>query len=231
MKTLLIAICLVSMSCINQSNNNSIPATIVAGIDISTYQDKINWEALKEEELSFLFIKATSGNKHVDEQFLLHWDNARANDYKIGAYHFYYSTHSPEKQARHFIHEVLPHSLQKDLPPVLDIEKGGIQHDITSEQIKNDLKTWLELVEEAFHKTPIIYTSVSCAKKYLNDQYFSKYPLWIAEYDVLTPKIPYAWEKRGWLFWQKSSHVELKGISGRVDYSLFNGTKKELEQL
>ena len=75
------------------------PEGNVRGIDVSHYQEEIDWEHLRNarlqgEPLSFIFVKATEGTDIIDENFNQNLYNARTNNIVRGAYHFF-STKTP----------------------------------------------------------------------------------------------------------------------------------------
>ncbi|MCG7859957.1 glycoside hydrolase family 25 protein, partial [Flavihumibacter sediminis] len=98
----------------------------IHGIDVSKYQQRINWEAVKamraeDVKIGFVFIKATEGLGNMDQQFRRNWKYAREAGLPRGAYHFFIAPKSGAEQAENFIRRV---ELEKgDLPPVLDVEQ------------------------------------------------------------------------------------------------------------
>ncbi|WP_420552624.1 glycoside hydrolase family 25 protein [Tenacibaculum aiptasiae] len=203
----------------------------IRGIDISDFQSNINWEAVKESQVKFVFIKATGGKNYIDPKFFNHWKDAKQQKLKRGAYHFYYTADNPEVQAEFFSQTVLKLSDNKDLPPTLDLETRGVNSTISVEEYQEGVKTWLKIVEERFGRKPIIYASTNFANQYLNNPFFSSYHLWVANYDTEAPEVPSAWQKASWTFWQDSDDAKVIGIPGTVDHDYFNGTMKELNQL
>ncbi len=198
----------------------------VRGIDISHYQERVNWEKLRNASMgdapvSFVFIKATEGEKLFDESFNRNFANARRNDLIRGAYHFFVPGINPRKQADFFISIV---QLEPgDLPPVLDIEKKG---NLTPEQLRRDAKVWLDIVEKEYGVKPILYTGYKFKVDYLNTPEFDAYPYWIAHYYV--DKLSYKGE---WTFWQHTDCGKVAGINGFVDCNIFNGTLEDLQKL
>lgn len=198
----------------------------VHGIDISHYQETIDWERLRNASLGsapirFVFIKATEGVSLVDENFNENFYEARQNDFVRGAYHFFSPDVDARKQARFFLKQV--HLEPGDLPPVLDVETVGR---LTDTQLKKAVKTWLDIVEEKYGVKPILYTGYKFKLSYLNDPVFDEYPYWIAHYYV--DKLSY---KGAWRFWQHTDCGKVAGIKGHVDCNIFNGTMKELMEL
>ena len=198
----------------------------VRGIDISHYQEQVNWGQLRnasigDASVSFVFIKATEGETLIDDNFRSNFANAKQNDIIRGAYHFFVPGIDPRSQADFFLKIV---QLEPgDLPPVLDVEKKG---NLTSEQLRRDVKAWLDIAEEAYGVKPILYTNYDFKLKYLNTPEFDAYPYWIAHYYVNELKY-----KGKWAFWQHTDCGKVSGIDGKVDCNIFNGTFKQLEEL
>ena len=198
----------------------------VRGIDISHYQERVNWEKLRNASMggapvSFVFIKATEGEKLFDDNFNRNFANAKRNDLIRGAYHFFVPGINPRKQADFFIS--IAQLEPGDLPPVLDIEKKG---NLTPEQLRRDVKIWLDIVEKEYGVKPILYTGYKFKVDYLNTPEFDAYPYWIAHYYV--EKLAY---KGRWTFWQHTDCGKVAGIKGFVDCNIFNGTFQDLQEL
>lgn len=98
----------------------------IHGIDISHHQGDIDWEKvskaqINEEPISFIFIKATEGQDHLDSNFNDNFYEAREYGFLRGAYHYFKPNVNATLQARYFLKQV--HLEEGDLPPVLDIEE------------------------------------------------------------------------------------------------------------
>lgn len=198
----------------------------IRGIDISHYQGNICWEELRNasmnaDPVTFVFIKATEGVSVIDNNFNENFYRARQNDLVRGAYHFFSTDVSAERQAKHFLHQV--HLEPGDLPPVLDVEDKG---KLSKQELQQRVKKWLDIVGEAYGVKPIIYTGYKFKLSYLSSPIFDDYPYWIAHYYV--DKLQY----RGkWAFWQHTDRGLLQGIKGHVDCNIFNGSREELMEL
>ena len=196
----------------------------ILGIDVSKYQRKINWEKVRENDVSFAFIKATEGQKLKDSHFERNWEKTREVGIIRGAYHFYLPSVKPDVQARNFTETV---RLQAgDLPPVLDVEVRGKQ---PLNHFRGDLKEWLVLVERAYGVKPIIYTGYSFYKDYL-EGYFDEYTLWIAHYNVKELALQRS-DRTLLSFWQHTDRGVIEGITGPVDCNIFYGSKQEIRKL
>ncbi|WP_143308613.1 glycoside hydrolase family 25 protein [Chitinophaga vietnamensis] len=198
----------------------------IHGIDVSKFQKDINWHAVKQMQvenirISFAFIKATEGITRQDAAFRQNWDRAGKAGLVRGAYHFFYSTRDPLKQAINFQNVV---ELQSgDLPPVLDIETSNNQPPAV---IRSTARIWLEEMEKIYKVKPIIYTNIHFYETYLGSE-FDDYPLWIAHY--YQKERPSS--KRAWLFWQHSDEGRVNGIRTTVDFNVFKGDSTDLARL
>lgn len=198
----------------------------IHGIDVSKFQKEINWQAVKQMRvqkirISFAFIKATEGITRQDPSFKDNWEKAGKAGIIRGAYHFFYATRNPIKQAINFNNVV---TLQPgDLPPVLDIETTN---NLPASVIRSTAKIWLEEMERVYKVKPIIYTNIHFYETYLGDE-FDGYPLWIAHY--------YQKERprsvRNWKFWQHSDIGRVNGIRTTVDFNVFKGDSTDLAKL
>ena len=66
----------------------------VVGADVSAYQERIDWDALKNftwdgYRIQFVFIRATMGLDRLDKKFFYNWDEARKVNLPKGAYHYF----------------------------------------------------------------------------------------------------------------------------------------------
>jgi lysozyme len=199
------------------------------GIDVSRYQDIIDWKYLEsftgtdeDVKISFAFIKATEGRSMQDPLFKTNWENIGRTSIIRGAYHYFVSVRSASEQAKNFIDNV--ELVKGDLPPVLDVEKLGNQ---SAAKLRENVKIWLTKVEKHYGMTPIIYSYIDFYEKYLVvDKDLRKYPFWVAHYD--RKKIKF---EEPWLFWQHSDKGRIPGINEKVDFNVFNGNMDKLKSL
>jgi len=196
------------------------------GIDVSHYQGKIDWQKVVAAEQAFAFIKATDGIGTGDSMFAANWKGARSAGIRRGSYHFFRPLTSPLQQSKSFLAK-LGDDLG-ELPPVLDFELLG---GASAGQALSGAKEWMDVVEAATGRKPILYTGPSFWSSTLHDApVFTGHHLWIAQYtSAAAPRIPSPWSK--WTFWQHSEMGVVPGIAGFVDLNRFNGTLTELEHL
>ncbi|MFN8398106.1 MAG: GH25 family lysozyme [Bacteroidia bacterium] len=195
----------------------------IRGIDVSHYQGEIDWARVKADGIRFAFVKATEGVNNVDSTFAANMKGAKAAGVKRGAYHFFHPNLDGSEQAKHFLSQ---YTFKKgDLAPVLDLE---VTDNVTATAIRREALEWLEAVESATGKRPIIYTLPHYARSYL-DASFSKYPLWVVDLNPFLVRSTSHWT--GWQFWQHNHHGGVDGIEGDVDLNVFSGTEAEFSAL
>jgi lysozyme len=207
----------------------------VPGIDVSYWDSGIDWPKVRATGQRFMFTKATEGDYYADPTFDDNWIGAKKAGLLRGAYHFFRSNVDPAKQANKFIDYVKTMNDNGELPPVLDLESHDGQ---TKEKIISRAKIWLDLVEDAFGKKPIIYSGQYFLQDHFSvagggPPYWAKnYPLWLAQYPnnyvegSSKPFLPRGWFN--WTFWQYSEKGRVNGINASVDLDVFQGTLEEL---
>lgn len=213
-------ICLLMLSC-NQSTER-LKDFEVHGIDVSHYQEEINWDTVAAQQIDFAFIKATEGKKLVDNCFEQNWQELKKVGIKRGAYHFFHPTLSSEIQATNFIATVQMDF--GDLPPVLDFE---VTNNVRKKELILRIQSWLDLIEAHYKIRPIIYTNQKLYFQYILNN-FNDYPIWIARYNSIRPLML---RENGWQFWQYGNKGTIKGIEGLVDLNVFCGDLLKLEEM
>ncbi len=190
---------------------------VTNGTDVSDYDPNTQWGAVRNGGYQFAFIKATEGSTFKNSLFNSDWAAALSSGVIRGAYHFFHPGDDPKAQAQFFLATIGP-LRQNDLPPVLDWEvTDGVS---VSTQIQN-AQIWLQQVEAATGKTPMIYVDPSFWNQLGNPQEFVHYPLYIANYGVNCPSIPPPWST--WAFWQ-TGIGSVPGLqSVQADLDVFNG--------
>jgi len=198
-------------------------STAVQGIDVSHFQGAVDWQQVAKAGMSFAFAKATEGITYVDPQFATNWDGIQAAGLLRGAYHFFEANDDAAAQAQHFLATV--QLAPGDLPPVLDVETTA---GVSDAQIWSGVATWLQVVEQATGRQPILYTAPGFWNSHAPDLTLTRYPLWLADY-ATQPLLPQGWTS--WLFWQHSQSGSVAGVTGAVDLDSFSGTLQQLQEL
>lgn len=208
--------------------------TTVPGLDVSYWQSGIDWPKVRATGQRFAFIKATEGETYSDPTFNDDWDGAKLSGLLRGPYCFFHPKQDPKKQADYFISVVKAQNDIGELPPVIDLE---VTDGLTRDKIIPKVKAWLDEVEQAFGRKPMIYSGVAFLETNLSDlgggppTWAKDYPFWLSWYpiqfvDGMTPLMPRGWFN--WNFWQYSENGRLNGINTKANLDVFNGTLADL---
>lgn len=210
-------------------------ASVLRGFDVSSYQPQVDFVAAKKEGMTFCFIKAAEYSQ--DPSFKTHWAAAKAAGMIRGAYDYFHPNLSAELQAEALV-AILEAAGGEPGAPLGAGDLGCVIDWETTDDVLNpkDLAAglaFLQAVEAATHKVPIIYGSPYFLQTLFQSQGsgrpFARYPLWIADYGSaidVGPRIPTVWDN--WTFWQYSDAAAIDGISGGNDANLFNGDMIDL---
>lgn len=183
------------------------------GIDVSHYQGNINWNRVAGSgEVSYVYIKATEGEKLVDATLRQNLLGARRAGLYVGLYHFYRPNVNVQAQFLNFTRNA--NLFEMDLIPIVDIESRG-RDPLPTFQKK--LKQFLDKVEHHYGIRPILYTSRDFYNKYLSGP-FTKYKYMIARYHE---EVPQLCDDAAFVMWQYTATGRLPGISHNVDRSCF----------
>lgn len=196
------------------------------GVDVSTYNENIDWERVREQGITFAILRTggrgwTSGSIYDDVRFERYLRDAQAAGMKTGVY--FYSTALNETEAAEEANAVLQALRGRDLelPIYYDVElsgefpKGRADGLSTGERTQNAL-AFCRVVENAGYRAGV-YAGQYFYLDSLNYQVLSRYDIWMASYtsDGLPPRTA-----RGYRIWQFTDRGNVDGISGGVDMNV-----------
>lgn len=209
------------------------------GIDVSHYQEWIDWKKVRASGISFAILKTSEGVGSEDPTFEQNFKGALESGILPGSYHFFLPRFDPVLQARHYA-EVLKAVAGKRvcLPPCIDLETAGLGR----EGLNKAVRAFLQELERLTGRRGMLYTSPGFWSSYLpqpvlsqnrivrsDTEWAASHPLWLAHYTTGWPLQVYPWA--GWTIWQHSSSGRISGIATRVDLNLFNGNLDDLATL
>ena len=194
----------------------------IHGIDVSRYQQDIDWPLVRQSRVSFAFIKATEGGDHLDNMFATNWRAAKRAGVRRGAYHFYYFCRTASEQANWFISNV-PRD-PSALPPVLDVEWNHQSRTCRARpeprQVRAQMKIFLSKVARHYGKRPVIYATPDFYEE--NQLWRVKgYDFWLRSV-AAHPRQKYPGKR--WSFWQYTGTGVVPGIQGNTDLNAFAGS-------
>jgi lysozyme len=193
------------------------------GIDVSYYQESIQWKKVRHSGVLFAFVRVSDGLSVEDPLFAQNWAGAKHAGLLRGAYQHFRPDESAQAQA-----DLMIAALAADpgeLPPVIDVEVDGGK---TPRQIADRVRTWVARVRDRLRVEPIIYTGPDFWRDKVGGADLADQPLWVAHYTRTCPTVPPPWET--WTFWQHTDSGQVPGIEGPVDLDVFAGNFSQLEE-
>ncbi len=203
---------------ISEIKKNYVKENIELGIDVSKWQGVIDFEKVKKEGVSFVFIRL--GNQvgpHqdsiIDPYFEQNIKKAKEAGLKVGVYYYSYagSMEDAITQSSWVMEQLKNYTL--DLPVVFDWEcyNRFNSFKISLYDLNTISSTFLNEVEKKGYQG-MLYGS----KNYLEKVWkYQEYPVWLAHYtDETTYTKPF-------VFWQLTNTGRVDGIEGDVDIDLY----------
>ncbi len=197
---------------------------ILEGVDVSEYQQNVNWGAVAASGRAFAIARVSDGF-YVDPYFAQNWNGIRAAGLVRGVYQFFRPTSDAVGQANLLLQHI--GQLQPgDLAPALDVE---VTDGASPATMNAQIHAWVDRIQAATGRVPIIYTGSYFWDDNVGTGDFAGNPLWLPAYGPYCPRLPNAWSH--WTFHQFTSSGQIPGIGGNVDVSRFNGTLGDLQRL
>ena len=202
------------------------------GIDVSKYQGKIDWKAVKASGIECAIIRAGWGRTNTDSYFKKNVEGCIENSIPFGVYWFIYGINEAEAIANaDKCHSVIAQYRDKITMKVwCDFEydtdananKRGVILD--RKQRTNMVTAFCERMKSLGYEVGV-YANPDYIKNKFND--LSKYPLWLAYYGASEKDAM----KYNPVMWQYSSKGYVSGISGNVDMNyVYMDIKTEPEE-
>lgn len=196
----------------------------VLGIDVSQYQGKIDWNAVKADGVRFVIVRVggrgyTEGKLYEDTMFEEYVAGASKAGLTVGVYFFSQaiSTAEAKEEAEVVLEKIKGHEITG--PVVFDWEVIGKSsartYGIETDVLCDCANTFCGMVKDAGY-TPMIYFNKYAGYVKYDLREVLDYDFWFAEYDVDAPGFYYDFQ-----MWQYTSKGRVNGISGNVDMDLW----------
>ena len=201
-------------------------AAVSLGLDVSYYNNQIDWYALKAQGFDFVIIRLGgrgwgSGTLYGDRQTQSFLRGARRAGLQVGAY-FYSAAVNPaeaveEAQAALYV----LNGFRLDLPLFLDMELSSNaltgRADRLSPGARADIiEAFARTVQDAGYKAGL-YTSEGYSRYNLDSAAVSYLPLWMASYTVENRLPQYITD---YSIWQQTDSAYAGGIEGGFDLDI-----------
>ncbi len=194
------------------------------GIDVSKYNEEVDWNLVKESGIEFAFVRVGfrgygSGDILLDEMFESHITGAKKAGLKVGVYFFTEAINAKEaeEEAQFVLDQLKEVGIKPDYPIVLDVEKVNVSS-ARAENLSKEDRTevaiaFCEKIRKAGY-TPMIYGNIKCFINMLDLSLLKDYPKWFAYYDE---SIYFPYELSCWQYSEKGI---VDGVKGEVDINI-----------
>ena len=201
----------------------------VHGIDVSEFQDDINWKKVKSGEADFVFVRAgfrksDTGELMTDDDFEENIRKAKKAGLMVGAYFFSQAVNTDEavEEAQYMLELVKPYDI--DLPLVIDyelFEGGRLQQKVQAGEMPNAsdyhdiVVAFCSTVEDAGYEAAV-YANYDMLTNYMDSTVLDKQEfIWAAQYGGQ------CYVKGNYMFWQCAENAEVSGVDGFVDHDIW----------
>ncbi len=188
------------------------------GIDVSDWQGYIDYNQVRNSGIEVVYIKASQGKNIKDPYFELNYENAKANNLKVGFYHFLTATTVEEAEQQAIFFASVISGKQADCKLAMDYEQFG---GVSTEEINQIAMAFIQKVKEITEKQVIIYSDLYNSENTFNSELSSQGELWLAYYGDYRnlENVNSRWNK--FIGVQYTDKGNVAGINGNVDRDLF----------
>lgn len=194
----------------------------VKGIDISKYQENVDWDKVAASGVEFAMIRVGirgygTGEIVLDGNFEENVEGATAAGMDVGVYFFSQAVSREEaiEEANFVLQQIAPYRIT--YPIVLDVEEvndsAARTAHLTQAQRTEYAVAFLETIRNAGY-TPMIYGNMNSFFTMLDFEQVKDYERWFAFYDT---NLYFPYELSIWQYTDKG-HVD--GIEGNVDLNI-----------
>lgn len=193
------------------------------GIDVSTYQKDIDWQAVAADGIEFVILRLgyrgyTEGGLFMDETFYSNLQGASEAGLDIGVY-FFSQAITPEEaeaEAAYVLNAIEDYEVT--YPIAFDWEPVAPGEGARTDGLDNDTLTrcaaaFCAKVEGGGHTAAVYFNQTQGYLRY-DLRELTEYNLWLAEYDA-KPDFYYHFD-----LWQYTHTGQVAGIEGEVDLDL-----------
>ena len=187
-------------------DGSAIQNVLHRGVDVSRWQEEINWSQVAKDDISFVML-GTRSKGAVDPYFHNNIQNAASNGIKVGVYIYSLATTTDMAvQEADFVLNLI-NDYPISYPVAFDME-DSTQGNLSKSELAAIANAFCKRISQAGYY-PIIYANENWLKNKL-DMSQMNYPVWVARYSARpTYQDP--------VMWQATSSGSVNGIKTRVD--------------
>ena len=181
------------------------------GIDVSKWQELIDWKTVKASGINFAMMRLTYGTSK-DTKFESHYSGATEQDIPVGVYCYSTATTVDEgiEEAENLIK--LLNGRKLGYPVALDLEDKAQKDNMDNDQRTELILEYKRIVEEAGYQF-VVYANLDWLKNYIDQSVLESesVDIWIARYRGQT--LGHGYTGGGNVrMWQYSSTGQVDGI-------------------
>lgn len=174
---------------------------MILGIDISHWQDQVDFELLRAEGVEFCVVKATQGDYKVDDHFAQHTDGAATAGMRVGAYHWNDPMCSDSGQAALFLDTIKDTPVRFVMPDVeqywqdwVEWSKRAITKIISPARIEQNARYMLQACKWSY--PTVLYTRLSFIYDYARGilNWVNSVPTMWAQYPYAKGRVAVSWD-------------------------------------
>ncbi|MCR4925484.1 MAG: leucine-rich repeat protein [Clostridiales bacterium] len=191
------------------------------GVDVSEYQNKIDWATLKNADTDFAYIRLgyrgyLQGQLKPDSEFENNANQASTVGMPFGVYFFTQAVNKAEaiEEADYVVEKLSGYTLK--LPVAIDMEdleaNNARAKNLTNSQRTEVLNAFCERIAQRGYY-PVLYTNINYYYHKLDYEKLGDYDIWFAHYTK-------DFETREYNMWQYSSSGIISGITTAVDLNI-----------
>ncbi len=189
------------------ADGTPIHGAISRGIDVSYWQQEIDWEKVRQDDVEFVML-GTRFRGEIDPYFRANADGAHNAGIKLGAYIYSYATtvEMAEQEADFVLDLIKDYPIS--YPVAFDAEDSGTLGTLSPSQVSEIINAFCRKIEDAGYH-PMVYANENWLSNKI-DLSMIDYDIWVARYNVM-----YTYNDPS--MWQATSTGSVNGIKGNVD--------------
>lgn len=180
---------------------------IYNGIDVSAWQNTIDFNKVVNDGVKIVYIKSSEGTTYIDPYFERNYQKAKENGLYIGVYHYVRAKNVNQAINEADFFASIIDGKEIDCKLAMDFESFG---NLSKEEINSIALAFLERLKQRTKREVIVYSNTYTAKNIFSGE-ITKYPLWIAQYGVSMPSSNGNWNT--WVGFQYTNQGSIKGIN------------------
>ena len=189
------------------------------GIDVSRWQGNINFEKVKNDGIEIVYIKASEGRTYIDPYFEQNYNNAKANNLKVGFYHYLTATTISSAQAQADFFASVIEGKEVDCKLAMDYEEF---YGEGKNEINRIALAFITRLKQMSGKDVIAYSNLNNVRNTFDDNIANASKLWLAYYGNTQNIVNIQSNWSTYIGLQYTDSGRVNGINGDVDRDRFS---------